>query len=295
MILRDILPEKTPIHRELGKILSMNPDVMQDLKRQRGGVLRQVRREAGLSARKLADRINARTPGSDLTDNAIYAYESGRVLLSREVAERISAVLKVSLGELLIGDPDFVDNQPESAGRGDRGPTPDDPGRPAQRRVDPRCERLHPLVVDVLRTARTLVRMLGLRHFELASPAGFLHGFELLTHDGQRLLQHDDLPAARRADSSKAHDAIAEASRAVKDLLQHADAGYGKLRQAGQSGSCVAAARELAGTLADDVAALTLAHQSLIEAGGLKPGLPESEPFTEHDLADLTPWATLGR
>lgn len=84
----------------------------QIMRRRRGAVLKAARQAAGLSARKLVDRINARTPGSDLTDHAIYAYEAGRVLLSREVAERVAVVLKMPVGELLVGDPDFRTSPP---------------------------------------------------------------------------------------------------------------------------------------------------------------------------------------
>ncbi|MEM8783534.1 MAG: helix-turn-helix transcriptional regulator [Planctomycetota bacterium] len=263
-------------------------DEMQDLKRQRGEVLRQARREAGLSARKLADRINTRTPGSGLTDNAIYAYESGRVLLSREVAERVSAVLNVRLGELLVGDPDFTDAAVQSSGA--------ESGVQASggnRVGDPACERLHLPVTDLLRTARTLVRMLALPRFELASPAGFLHGFELLASDGRRVLQHDDVASAPRRSPGAAQDAIEQTARAVADLIQHAETEYATLRAAGRSGSCVEACHKLAGTLAERVARLTEAHQHLIERGGLKPGLADAEPATEGDLADVAPWARL--
>ncbi|MEM7576197.1 MAG: helix-turn-helix transcriptional regulator [Planctomycetota bacterium] len=260
----------------------MLTDAMQDLKQQRGGVLRQVRREAGLSARKLADRINARTPGSDLTDNAIYAYESGRVLLSREAGERIAAVLDVGLGDLLVGDPDFAGESETEKGR-----------QTSPRRGDPACGRLHPLVVDVLRTARTLVRTLALPRFELASPAGFLHGFELLAHDGRRFLQHDEVAAASRRPPGPQQDAIEQTTRAVAELVRHAETQYASLRNAGDAGSCVEACQTLAGQLAERIATLTEAHQHLIQQGGLKPGFADTEPTTQGDLADLAPWTKL--
>ncbi|MEM1445509.1 MAG: helix-turn-helix transcriptional regulator, partial [Planctomycetota bacterium] len=213
----------------------MITDRMQDLKHQRGEVLRQARREAGLSARKLADRINTRTPGSDLTDNAIYAYESGRVLLSREVGERIAAVLSVRLGDLLVGDPDFAEPA-DSAEAGEN----------AERRGDPACDRLHPLVVDVLRTGRTLVRMLGYPRIDLASPAGFLHGFELLASDGRRFLEQEDVTSAARRPSSPTQDAIEQAARAAPKLVDMAESEDAALRAAAQAGSGVEACQQLA-------------------------------------------------
>ena len=72
-----------------------------DPRRARGAALRACRREAGLSARELAEQINARTRGSDVTTDAIYSYENGRVLLSQELAERIAATLEVRAAVLL--------------------------------------------------------------------------------------------------------------------------------------------------------------------------------------------------
>ncbi|MEM9753454.1 MAG: helix-turn-helix transcriptional regulator [Planctomycetota bacterium] len=254
-------------------------DKMSELKQQRGAVLRQARREAGLSARKLADRINARTPGSDLTDNAIYAYESGRVLLGREVGERIAAVLTVRLGELLVGDPDFAADSTSHV-----------PVRRVQG-VNPTCERLHPLIVDLLRTSRTLVRMLAVPRFELSSPVGFVHAFELLAQDGRRLLQNDDVASASRQASGPIPDAIEQVARSVVELVRHAEMQYARLKSAAEAGSCVDACRVLAGELTERITQLTDAHQQLIERGGLKPGLPDTEPDIRGDLDDLTPWA----
>lgn len=93
-----------------------------ELRRLRGDALRGARTAAGLSARKLVERVNSRTRGSDLTTDAIYSYEKGRVLLSREVGERVAAALRVPLGSLLVGDPDFVHNAASGAVAPEPGP-----------------------------------------------------------------------------------------------------------------------------------------------------------------------------
>lgn len=82
-----------------------NPQSIRDA---RGAALKAARNQAGLSARKLAERTNVRSRGSDITEHAIYAYENGRVLLSSEVAVRIAEALNLHPGELLIGDPDYA-------------------------------------------------------------------------------------------------------------------------------------------------------------------------------------------
>lgn len=78
-----------------------------DIKSRRGDALRAARRQAMLSARELADRVNSRSEKASLTDHAIYSYERGRVLLGRDVARRLAAVLDVPLAELLVGDPEY--------------------------------------------------------------------------------------------------------------------------------------------------------------------------------------------
>ena len=79
---------------------------------QRGLALKKARTGAGLTAMDLAQRVNDRTAGSDITHHAIYSYERGKVLLSREVGLRIAQTLNLHPGELLVGDPDFATAPP---------------------------------------------------------------------------------------------------------------------------------------------------------------------------------------
>jgi len=79
----------------------------QHVRHARGSALRSARKAAGLSAEVLALHVNDRTHGSDITRHAIYSYEQGKVLLSREVGHRIAQALNLHPGQLLLGDPDY--------------------------------------------------------------------------------------------------------------------------------------------------------------------------------------------
>jgi len=81
---------------------------MEQLRRSRGEALREARHRAGLSAKQVIDRLTERGTGNPISAQAIYSYEKGNVLLSREVAERLAPVLAVPLTRLLVGDPDFA-------------------------------------------------------------------------------------------------------------------------------------------------------------------------------------------
>lgn len=82
-----------------------------DVRLIRGEALRAARTQAHLSARALAQRVNSRNNGTALTDHAIYSYERGKVLLAPEVAKRLASILRIAASELLIGDPDYADEQ----------------------------------------------------------------------------------------------------------------------------------------------------------------------------------------
>ncbi|MEM6458265.1 MAG: helix-turn-helix transcriptional regulator [Planctomycetota bacterium] len=79
----------------------------QDLRDRRGSALRRARKAAGLTAPQLAQRVSEQTPGNAVSHHALYSYEQGKVLLSREVGQRLAAVLHVHPGHLLRGDPDY--------------------------------------------------------------------------------------------------------------------------------------------------------------------------------------------
>ncbi len=237
-----------------------------DVRRTRGASLKQARNGSGLSARKLVERVNARTAGSDLTEHAIYAYESGRVLLSREVAERVAEVLRVPLGGLLAGDPDFpeVDRDEASGARGgsregcsDRhdgvpagsGEGPPEAGRWAATRSSllARCEEAEP-------AAAVLVRQLSARRFQLPDPVIFAASFELLDADLAALAgspeaawlgcREDDAWHEPLRDLLRTANAVREASASAWAALRSAPAGRA-------AEACPAAASALEAALGD--------------------------------------------
>ena len=228
------------------------------MRRARGAALKQVRNAAGLSARKLVERVNARTGGSDITEHAIYAYESGRVQLSREVAERVAEVLRVPLGGLLVGDPDFaepaLDPPPgTSAGPAPTGsahaaaPTgPPEAGRWAATRSSllARCREAEP-------AADVLLRQLGTRRLRLPDPLIFTASFELLDADLSALIDSPEAAwlACREADAW--HEPLRELIAAAERLRDAAMGAWGDLQAAagpggrGAAAACPAAARAI--------------------------------------------------
>ncbi|MEL7088281.1 MAG: helix-turn-helix domain-containing protein [Planctomycetota bacterium] len=83
------------------------PNPQAAVRRGRGQALKRARKAAGLTAQDLAQRVNDLTVGSDITHHAIYSYERGKVLLSREVGHRVAEALSIHPGQLLLGDPDY--------------------------------------------------------------------------------------------------------------------------------------------------------------------------------------------
>ncbi|MEE9403713.1 MAG: hypothetical protein V3V20_02365 [Algisphaera sp.] len=139
-----------------------------DLRTLRGAALRAARNAAALSARDLADRINLRTSGSDITQHAIYAYESGKVLLSREMGVRVAQALSLHPGELLAGEPDF--KQPTSPAN-------------ASQAHSPEAARWLKLAQASLPVANVAARLLGTRMLGDSRIDGFLQVFHLLLTD----------------------------------------------------------------------------------------------------------------
>lgn len=84
------------------------PTTEDDVRLARGSALKKARKAAGLTALQLVDRVNKRTVGTDITHHALYSYERGKVLLSRELGERLAQVLGLHPGQLLLGDPDYT-------------------------------------------------------------------------------------------------------------------------------------------------------------------------------------------
>ncbi len=254
----------------------------ESLKLRRGEVLRNARNQAGLSARKLADRINRQTAGADLTENAIYAYESGRVLLSRESAERIAHVLRLPLGSLMIGDPDFdppLGHDPADAGGDTEGRSDAhvrDYDRPAgtdapaaDRRFRNDCADLVEPAQRVRDTADVLRRLLSEQRYVLKSPTTVVKVFELLAADVGRF---EDLPAAahvRLQPATRPYDRPLELADVVRAIRRTADRGYAYLeKQARAEGNCAPACRKLARKLGDQLRTLDDALGDVRRAAG---------------------------
>jgi len=181
-----------------------------DLRSVRGAALRAARNLAGLSAPKLADRVNERTRGgSPVSKDAIYAYESGKVLLPHEVGVRIATVLNLHPGELLAGDPDFRDAAPDT-------PTPTSaPARPAANTPTARWLGLAGQPVSV---ARVLARVLDARPMGDTSAKGFVSVFQLLLADLKAVTGHAVADTVRHAQRGEGWDHLA-------DVLTAAEAG----------------------------------------------------------------------
>ena len=239
-----------------------------DLRRLRGQALRAARSASGLSARKLVERVNARTGGSDITEHAIYAYESGRVQLSREVAERVADVLKVPLGGLLAGDPDFAPEPDEAAstagpaGRVLQAPAdpanaaagasaaavspdgPPEPGRWAATRSSllSRCGDADP-------AASVLVRQLSARRFQLPDPLIFAASFELLETDLAGLVNSPEASWLACRDGDRWHEPLHELLAAARELQAVGRRAWDDLRASAATGraadACPAAVEAL--------------------------------------------------
>ena len=212
------------------------------------------------------ERINARTAGSDLTEHAIYAYESGRVQLSREVAERVAEVLRVPLGGLLAGDPDFSTRGPDETTplRGDAGngrpedsvgasgvgvDGPPEAGRWAATRASllARCEEAEP-------AAAVLTRQLAARRFQLPDPAIFAASFELLDADLAALAGSPEAGWLNCHEDDAWHEPLRELLRAA-DALREASASAWATLGAAPAGraaeACPAAAKRVEAALAE--------------------------------------------
>ncbi|MEM1107949.1 MAG: helix-turn-helix transcriptional regulator [Planctomycetota bacterium] len=164
----------------------------------RGSALKSARKQAGLSAERLAQFVNERTAGSAITKHAIYSYEQGKVLLSREVGHRIATALQLHPGQLLLGDPEYTPAAPGTPGSihsaatdelrldqsADRLPIDTALGVPVAVRVE--------LVVAAQKTlapAEVLVRLLGKAKLGRIDIAGYLDVFHLLLEETLPLIR----------------------------------------------------------------------------------------------------------
>ena len=181
----------------------------------RGRALRAARNLAGLSAPKLADRVNERTRGgSPVSKDAIYAYESGKVLLPHEVGVRLATVLNLHPGELLAGDPDFRDTAAPAAIRPDTAPAADTP-----------TARWLKLAGEPAAVARVLARVLDARRMGDTSARGFVSVFHLLQADLNAVTSHALADTVRSANRGEGWDNLANvltaAERGVKTVKSH--------------------------------------------------------------------------
>ena len=250
-----------------------------EVRQARGAALKQARRGSGLSARKLVERVNARTAGSDITEHAIYAYESGRVQLSREVAERVAEVLKVSLGGLLVGDPDFEAAPapaPPPAPASAPAQTPPAPAYPAYPPA-PARERERPVVAsdgppehgrwaatrssllersaEAEPAAAVLVRQLSARRFQLPDPIIFAASFELLDADLSALLASPEAAWVKFHEPDRWHEPLLELLAGAEAVREAALKAWGDLRASAAGGraadACPAAVKEIESALGD--------------------------------------------
>ncbi len=210
-------------------LTSGDPVTSGDIRAARGAALRSARAAAGLSARELVERVNTRTPGSDLTDHALYAYERGRVLLSAEVAGRVAKVLKTPVGELLAGDPDYAERPGSVA-------LPDTPAVVQDLPVSPATLAwLLPTRQDLLPKLRQLHATLGVLARQLRNarpgmtrPAYLLGTFDLALDESQSLLAHAGLTRAMRADRTWGIDQL----QTLREALTNTHKALGRHRTA---------------------------------------------------------------
>ena len=205
-------------------------DDAQRVRDTRGGALKAARVAAGLSAQKLADRVNDRTRGSDLTRDAIYSYERGKVLLNRDAAERLAEVLRMPLGELLAGDPDFAApvSQPppvdDTRASGAAYAGLDLPPAERDRLLNARAALLGH-AGPLLQSAEVLARQLDRARPGSTTAGGFIASFSLVQDDARQLL---DAPAGRTV--------LAAQRAAGFDTLQELLDVAGRLRDAVEAG-----------------------------------------------------------
>ena len=222
------------------------------VRRARGAALRAARRAAGLSARALAEQVNARTRGSDVTTDAVYSYENGRVLLSQELAERFATTLEIPVEQLVKHVPGHpsTDVAPAPApAPGRAGADPDaDAARAEGIRVGQLMLARHVLLAraDVaLRQLRMYREQLGMFHTHVLDRAA-LDGLERTLRLSLRA--QTDAPEAAWI-RTQPPDALHEP---LQELLSRFDASLAVLPEPGAAPPTEAAVAQALGALADD-------------------------------------------
>jgi len=87
--------------------MSTKPERRTNIAKARGVALKKARKFKNLTAEKLIEMAKFLFPNFSYSSAAVYAYESGRVLLSEEVARVFARVLGVEISALLVG-PTFI-------------------------------------------------------------------------------------------------------------------------------------------------------------------------------------------
>lgn len=226
-----------------------------DVRQQRGQALKNARKAAALTAQDLAQRVNDLTAGSDLTHHAIYSYERGKVLLSREAGHRIAEALSIHPGELLLGDPDY-----RPVGSADRGGVDADmvldvPLGPTFRLAEP-IESidtsaypgidLRQRVAFINAAAKlpavgyVLTRLLDTAKLGRVEIAGYLDVFYVLLADLNATLDSDAHQAIQNFGPDEGNEALWKLSQRLTGLKTQTDASFAKLVDpAGQTASSV--------------------------------------------------------
>ena len=232
-------------------------DDAQRVRDARGRVLKAARVAAGLSAQKLADRVNDRTRGSDLTRDAIYSYERGKVLLNRDAAERLAEVLRMPLSELLAGDPDFAPPVTTPAAPWPEASTPATAVMGLDLTAAERDRLLHARTAllrhatPLLQSAEVLARQLERARPGTTTAGAFVASFSLVQDDARQLM---DAPAGQtvvHAQRSAGFDTLQELLDAAEALRDAVAAGELDLFDADphQPAAVVRACRTLASKL----------------------------------------------
>ena len=189
----------------------------------RGSALKNARKAAGLSAERLAQFVNERTAGSAITKHAIYSYEQGKVLLSREVGHRIATALQLHPGQLLLGDPEYA--PPGSRHATDGGRAAMDQAQLLHEGV-PVAVRIE-LVTAAQRTVApldVLVRLLQKAKLGRVEIAGYLDVFHLLLEDALPLTRSAAFEEVRAFGDEPGNEAPYALAEAVLQLHSLVDA-----------------------------------------------------------------------
>lgn len=272
----------------------ISDSIQTDPRQARGAALKQARRGSGLSARELVERVNARTPGNSITEHAIYSYESARVQLPREVAERVAEVLRVPLGGLLAGDPDFpatntparpnstaapsadMLRQPAPPARHPATPAPPAPAEhldsAAQRSpvsfgadAPPEPGRWLAVRASLLSRAQeahtaaeVLIRQLQVRRFQLPDPVIFTASFELLDTDLEGLVRSPEAAWLECREADRWHEPLKQTVATAAALRDAAMRAWTDLTAAAATGSAAAACGPAATALQTALGAFAL-------------------------------------